>query len=281
MLAAIGGAPAEQLLGRKVADVVPELWAQLEPACEQVLASGEPVVNQEVQGETSAAPGEVRAWLANYYPVRIEGEISGIGVVVLDITDRLIAEEFRSVVMDNMAEGLYALDSEGRLMFMNAAASKMLGWSEDELHGQLMHDAIHFQRADGSAFPAEECDLLKAALENRAVRVTDDAFTRRDGSIFPVSYSSAPLITGSNGRGAVVVFHDTTEERAEQTRVQRELNALTWVGRIRDALDENRMVLYSQPILRLNRRAPGPGAVDTNGRARRQDRAARQLPTRR
>ena len=110
----------------------------------------EPVVNQQVQGETAAAPGVRRAWLANYYPVWLDGEISGIGIVVLDITDRLAAEEFRSVVMDNMAEGLYALDGEGRLTFMNAAASKMLGWSERELRGKLMHDLVHFQHANGS-----------------------------------------------------------------------------------------------------------------------------------
>ncbi|MGZ6565383.1 MAG: response regulator, partial [Solirubrobacteraceae bacterium] len=91
VLAAASGAPVQQLLGRDVAEVVPELWAQLEPAYEQVLATGEPVVNQEVQGDTFAAPGEIRAWLANYYPVWIEGEIIGIGVVVVDITDRLVA----------------------------------------------------------------------------------------------------------------------------------------------------------------------------------------------
>ena len=125
--------------------------------------------------------------------------------------------------MDNMAEGLYALDSEGRLMFMNTAASKMLGWSEHELRGELMHDAIHFQHADGSSFPADRCDLLRAAVENRAIRVTDDAFTRKDGSIFTTAYSSAPLRSGTNGGGVVVVFHDTTEEKDRQTRAQREL----------------------------------------------------------
>jgi len=255
VLAAVAGAPAEQLLGREVADVVPRLWAQIGPAYKRVLATGEAVVNQQVQGETSAALGEIRSWLANYYPVWMEGEISGVGVVVVDITDRLAAEEFRSVVMDNMAEGLYALDSEGRLVFMNAAASKMLGWSEHELRGEVMHDAIHFQRADGSSFPADRCDLLRAAVENRAIRVADDAFTRKDGSIFPAAYSSAPLGSATTGGGVVVVFHDTTEEKAEQTRAQRELNALSWVGRIRDALDDDRMVLYSQPIIPLTTRA--------------------------
>ncbi len=255
VLAAFAGAPVEQLLGREVADVVPRLWAQIDPAYKRVLATGEAVVNQQLQGKTSAAPGEIRTWLVNYYPVWIEGEISGIGLVVVDITDRLAAEEFRSVVMDNMAEGLYALDRGGRLMFMNAAASRMLGWSEHELRGEMMHDAIHFQHADGSSFPADRCDLLRAAVENRAIRVADDAFTRKDGSILPVAYSSAPLITGSNGRGVVVVFHDTTEENARRTRSQQDLNALSWVGRIRDALDENRMVLYSQPIIPLATRA--------------------------
>jgi CheY-like chemotaxis protein len=81
VLAAVAGAPVEQLLGREVADVVPRLWAQIDPAYEHVLATGEVVVNQQVQGETSAAPGEIRSWLANYYPVWIEGEISGVGVV--------------------------------------------------------------------------------------------------------------------------------------------------------------------------------------------------------
>ena len=251
VLAAISGAPVEQLLGRAIADVVPELWAQLEPAYEQVLVTGEPLINQEVQGESSATPGEIHTWLASYYPVRIKDEVRGIGVVVVDITDRLAAEEFRSVVMDNMAEGLFALDTQGRLTYMNAAASKMLGWSEDELLGKPMHDAVHFQHADGSPYPAEQCDLLKVRLECRAIRAIDDAFTRKDGSIFPTAYSSAPLGNGTNGSGVVVVFRDTTEEKAKQTRVQRELNALTWVGRIRDALDDNRMILYSQPIIPL------------------------------
>ena len=52
-----------------------------------------------------------------------------------------------------MVEGLYALDDEGRLTFMNAAASKILGWSEEELRGKPMHAAIHFQHADGSPHP--------------------------------------------------------------------------------------------------------------------------------
>ena len=51
--------------------------------------------------------------------------------------------------------------------------------------------------------------------------------------------------------GVVVVFRDTSAEQADEDRVRRELDTLAWVGRIRDALDEDRLVLYSQPIVPL------------------------------
>src|ERR1700737_2263110 len=101
--------------------------------------------------------------------------------------ERRKTDEVRSIVMDNMAEGVCALDAEGCLTFMNAAACRMLGWSERELRGRPLHAAIHFQHADGSAFPRDECQMLKAQSQNRTVRVADDAFTRKDGSIFPVA----------------------------------------------------------------------------------------------
>jgi EAL domain-containing protein (putative c-di-GMP-specific phosphodiesterase class I) len=47
------------------------------------------------------------------------------------------------------------------------------------------------------------------------------------------------------------VFRDTSAEQADEDRVRRELDTLAWVGRIRDALDEDRLVLYSQPIVPL------------------------------
>ncbi len=84
----------------------------------------------------------------------------------------------------------------------------------------------------------------------------DDALTRKDGKIVPVAYSGSPLRTGSTVTGSVLVFRDISEEKDEEGRAKRELDALTWVGRIRDALEEDRLVLYSQPIVPLNGGAP-------------------------
>ena len=248
-LAAVNGASVEDHLGKLLSDVIPHIWPQVEPFYRQVLDTGEPIVNQELTGPTATDPGHPHHWLASYYPVPLDGDIIGVGVVVVDITERKEAEEFRAVVMDNLAEGLYTLDAVGRVTYLNAAASQMLGWTKDELLGKGMHEAIHFQQHDGTALRAQDCALLKVRTQGRTIRVLDDAFTRKDGTIFPVAYSSAPLRTGTTIQGVVVLFRDISEEKREQSNLRRQLAALSWIGRIRDAIDEHRLVLYSQPIV--------------------------------
>jgi PAS domain S-box-containing protein len=252
-LAAINGAPAEEQLGKLVAEIVPDIWPQIEPVYRHVLETGEAILNLETR---SGDPRIENVWLVSFYPVLVDDEIIGIGVVVIDITERTHAEEFRSVVMDTMAEGLYVMDGDGDFVFMNSAASAMLGWTEDELRGESVHETIHFQHADGSPCPEEESSLGKVRVEGSSARSLDDTFTTRDGALLPVAYSATPLGSAGNLRGAVVVFRDITEERAEHARAQRELNALTWVGRIREALDEERFALYSQPIIPLKEGLP-------------------------
>jgi len=249
-LAEIHGLPVEEQIGRTMEEAVPHLWPQIEPMCRQVLETGEPIVNVEVEGSAPRST-ERRCWLSSFYPVRLAGEVIGIGLVVVDITERQRAEDLRAVVMDNMAEGVIVCDEDGLLSYMNEAATLMLGWREEELRGQNMHAAIHYQRADGSPYPVEECELAVLHTAGVPVRSRDDALTRKDGTIVPVAYSGSPLRTGHAITGSVLVFRDISDEKAEETRARRELDALTWVGRIRDALAEERLVLYSQPIVPL------------------------------
>jgi EAL domain-containing protein (putative c-di-GMP-specific phosphodiesterase class I) len=65
-----------------------------------------------------------------------------------------------------------------------------------------------------------------------------------------MALSASPL-KDDDQRGAVIVFEDITDRAAAQLKVERELEKLAWVGRIRDALDNDRFVLYAQPIVDL------------------------------
>ena len=152
-----------------------------------------------------------------------------------------------------MVEGLYALDGEGRLTFMNSAASRMLGWTEDELRGEdrCTPPSISSMRTDRRT-RARIASCCKVRIEGRPVRMAHDAFTCKDGTICPVAYSAAPLMDGHDDRAvSSSCFATRVRSNAEEDRARRELDSLAWVGRIRDALDEDRLVLYSQPIVPL------------------------------
>jgi PAS domain S-box-containing protein len=251
MLASVNGSTVKEQLGRKVAEVVPEIWSQVEPLYRRVLENDEAILNVDSSGETAADPGRIHHWLASYYPVHLDAEVIGVGVVVVDITERRQAEEFRSNVLNNMAEGLISVDAQGRLTSMNSAATEMLGWTEGELFGKVIAEVILPQGEDSAPIREDARELLKVRAEGRQVRLEDTEYVCKNGSRLSVAVSGSPLLSGSSVEGAVVVFRDITEEKSERLRVKRELAALTWVGRIREALDENRLVLYSQPIVPL------------------------------
>jgi PAS domain S-box-containing protein len=250
-LAEINGAPLADQLGVAVSDLIPDLWPQVEPLYRRVLDRGDSIANQEITGITPSDPEHVHTWLASYSPVRVNREIIGIGVVVVDISERKRDDALRVAVMDTMVEGLFALDGDGQVRFVNQSAVKILGWTEEDLRSRSMHANVHHQHGDGSPRPEQESIRARVCSGGHTIRMTDDAFTRKDGTIVPVTYSAAPLVNGPQIEGAVVVFRDTTAERADEERVQRELDSLSWVGRIREAIDEDRLMVYSQPIVPL------------------------------
>ncbi len=240
-LAAVNGSRVEDQVGKTVSQVVPEIWPQIEAFYRNALDNDEAVSNIEISGEIPTEPGRRHYWLASYYPVHLRTEIIGVGVVVVDVTELREAEEFRSIAMNQMAEGLFVIDDRARLTYMNVAATKMLGWTEADLIGTSLYDLGHTKQGDRT--------LVSPTMQS--AHGDEDVYVCKDGSTIPVAYSAAPIFSGTVGHGAVVVFRDITKEKAERIRVERELAALTWVGRIREALDEDRFVLYSQPIVPL------------------------------
>jgi PAS domain S-box-containing protein len=236
-MAAMNALPPAEHIGRPVAEVAPALWSQVEPALRELVDTRKPLLNHEIVGERPSSPGRLGHWLNSFYPVSVQGRLIGVGFSVVDITESEQAKELQSVIMQTMLEGLYAADRDARAMYLNAAAERILGWTDAELRGR----------------PPPELDrVVRSVLrDERPVRLGDAALTRRDGTVVPVTYSAAPLLTRAGIHGVVVVFRDATEEREHRRRAERELDALTWVGRTRDALDEGRLVLYSQPIVPL------------------------------
>jgi PAS domain S-box-containing protein len=125
--------------------------------------------------------------------------------------------QFTSAITGSLGEGIYAVDLDGRVTFMNPAAESFLGWTKQELVGKQSHDLIHFQSVDGSPLSRQACRLLSAIQGEETLRRGEDVFTRRDGSTFPVAYASSSIILDGEVLGAVVAFHDiTAHKQAEE-----------------------------------------------------------------
>ncbi|HEY9850069.1 MAG TPA: PAS domain S-box protein [Leptolyngbyaceae cyanobacterium] len=94
VLAKNNGLTVQEHIGKTLSEVLPELVPILEPLYQQVLATNQPVLNLEVNGEIPTQPGMLRHWVASYFPILgNDGLSSGIGAVVVDITDRKQAEQ--------------------------------------------------------------------------------------------------------------------------------------------------------------------------------------------
>ena len=121
-------------------------------------------------------------------------------------------ESFLSSITASMNEGVYVLDTEGKLTFMNPKAETLLGWSYKELLGKNMHDTIHACRPDGTRMPAEECPIQKSIHNGKHYSVEKDWFQAKDGSFFPVAFFSSPLIGSDQNQGSVAVFRNISQE---------------------------------------------------------------------
>lgn len=137
----------------------------------------------------------------------------------------LASHEFSRILTNNLGEGVYALDRQGRVTFMNPAAERLVGWTEAEMCGKNMHEAVHYQHADGTPYPEEDCPLLTVLREGQTLRL-EDVFTHRDGTIFPITYVASPILKNGKIIGAVLAFHDITERKQHEAEREHMLSVV-------------------------------------------------------
>lgn len=117
------------------------------------------------------------------------------------------------LLLASTGEGVFGVDLDGLCVFINHAGARMIGYEPAELLGSNMHELTHHSHADGAHYPVEDCPIFNAFRQGEPCRIDTEVFWRRDGSAFPVEYSSHPIVDGGQVRGAVVTFIDITERR--------------------------------------------------------------------
>ncbi|MEZ2248463.1 PAS domain S-box protein [Microcoleus sp.] len=221
VLAELNGLSAEQHLGQDFRQLLPESAAQYAWIIQQVIDTGEPILNVEISGESKGEMGVFGHWVGNYYPVKNEnGETIGAGLILTDITVAKQTEialreseiRFRSVVESNMI-GIGFWDREGAITEANDALLNMLGYSrEDLVLGNLYWSQIT---------PPEQADLDRIALEQISAFGSctpfEKFYIRKDGTRLPVLIGAAHF-QGCQDKGSFFVLDISDRKQAEAAR---------------------------------------------------------------
>ena len=187
-----------------------------------------------------------------------DGNPTGLVSVSVDIGERVTMEndlrsarDYLQAVTASMAEGLITLDANGGLAYMNDAADKLLGWREEGLLGEPIAE-LASHRADQD--PGEWTTGFAGAELKKGdapARVESERVIGRDHSEIEISYTAARFESERGEQGTVIVFADVTEQRSAARLAREKIEGLSWIGKIRDGLDSDRLVAYAQPIVSL------------------------------
>ncbi len=170
---------------------------------------------------------------ANYLLEKIKTEPSGSSKVTSEAqkSDQFTIEKLQEseqknqLILDSAGEGIYGLDTQGHTTFVNNAAARMIGWELKDLAGKSQHAILHHSKSDGSPYEVIECPIYSAFKDGKTYTVDDEVFWRKDGTSFPVEYTSTPIKDKNDQLlGAVVVFKDITQ-RKEAERALKKSNA--------------------------------------------------------
>lgn len=125
------------------------------------------------------------------------------------------------LLVTSVGDGIYGVDADGVVTFVNPAAAEVLGYPPDALRGREAHALFHDTRPDGSPYPLHLCYITEAIAEQKITHAEEDRYLRSDGLSVPVEVTATPLVDDGVAIGAVVVFRDVTQ-RHEVDRMKSE-----------------------------------------------------------
>src|SRR4051794_34273543 len=203
----------DELMDRSVLDFVDPAWLEVAMKSVERIRAG-----HRQRYELSLLRPDGTTFLAeiNATPLRDNaGAYNGAVAVITDVTARAEADSearFRTAALDGIGEAVIAARPDATVMYLNAAAERLLGWRADELIGQNGVDLLPAPDASDHAREVH-AKLLAGHRQAGEMRLAP-----RDGRRLPAHILGNP-IAGANGETVAyvaVIRDDSDRHRTEQ-----------------------------------------------------------------
>ncbi|WAA09041.1 EAL domain-containing protein [Fervidibacillus albus] len=126
-------------------------------------------------------------------------------------------------ITDSLGEGIFVLDKNRKLIFINPEGERLLGYKKQEIIGKEIHNFIHAHGENGDhMMDAEDCPIHRCIQVKTTVRTDDDIFIRKDGQKMAVSYTATPLIENNEIVGSVVAFQNITQQKQYVKKIKQQ-----------------------------------------------------------
>ncbi|CAK0741485.1 two-component system, sensor histidine kinase and response regulator [Gammaproteobacteria bacterium] len=152
-----------------------------------------------------------------------------------DMTERKQAEialaalEERSrLILSSVEDGIIGIDNKNNTVFINPAASSLLGYTDEELLNHPLHAMVHYANLNGSEHAIETCHVYQTGQDGIPRKVKNDILWKKDGTPIPVEYATTPMYKANELMGSVMVFRDISQRQ----QAEAELAALEEYSRL-------------------------------------------------
>ena len=152
-------------------------------------------------------------------------------------------ENENRLILDAAGEGIYGINLEGKTTFVNNAAQEILGWTDEDVIGQNIHELIHHHHLDGSKYPSRDCPIFHSFRNEQVNRVEDEVFWHKNGKPIEVEYTSTPIYDQQVLAGAVVIFRDVSERRESERKLH---HAMAQIDGLRERLEQENEYLQEE-----------------------------------
>jgi PAS domain S-box-containing protein len=211
------GCRPEDLVGRMLTELMDATGVATFQDCLNTVETDE-----EWQGALSLrrSDGVYRRFAVHSRSMQLAGERSFAIVHGMDVSEQYEAEEAlhlatrqRELILESVGDGIFGIDLDGKVTFINEAGASTLGYAPERITGRDLHELIHHSHADGTPYSRSTSPILQALRRAEPIRMRDEVFWRRNGSAIQVEYSANPLLEDGRVSGMVVAFQDVSERR--------------------------------------------------------------------